>query len=165
MGNAVTFSAGLVVAHALEPLSEVREWAKEAERAAKDPKRGDRNAFCVAVYPRSGSEVRAWGKWDELAPLLEELVKLYTDPKEKFSLGLAHELRDLVERMRDWKELHPVVPKMALAIARNKECDKDKAATNLIERQATSWSSLERLCQVMLAARPFARARKEAEAK
>ena len=161
-GYDVTFSAGLVVAHALEPLSEVREWAAAAEKAAKDPKRGDRNALCVAVYPRSGSAVSTWGKWGELAPLLKDLIGLYVDPKDGLSLGLAHELQDLAERTRGWTELHPVVSKMAAAIARNKDCD---AAASLIENQVTSWDSLERLCQVMLAARPFARARKEAETK
>jgi len=84
------------------------------------------------------------------------------DPKDGLSLGLAHELQDLAERTRGWTELHPVVSKMAAAIARNKDCD---AAASLIENQVTSWDSLERLCQVMLAARPFARARKEAETK
>ena len=154
----VTFSAGLVVAHALEPLTEVREWARSAEGTAKN--RGDRDALCVSVHPRSGPDVTVVGKWSELPGLLDSLIELYLDKEKKFSYGLAHEFRDIVERTRDWKELHGAVPDMARAVARKKDCASE--AVKLVERHAASWEGLERLCRAMLAARPFARARKEA---
>lgn len=44
----VTFSAGLVVAHGLEQLTEVREWAAEAEHTAKTE--GNRDTLCISVH-------------------------------------------------------------------------------------------------------------------
>jgi CRISPR-associated protein Cmr2 len=158
MGRRVTFSAGMVVAHALEPLSEVREWARSAEGLAK--KQSGKDALCVSVHPRSGPDVTVLGKWDELPGLLDSLIELYLDKEKKFSYGLAHEFRDIVERTRDWKELHGTVKDLALSVARKKDCA--SAAVKLVEKHATSWEGLERLCWAMLAARPFARARKEA---
>jgi CRISPR-associated protein Cmr2 len=154
----VTFSAGIVVAHALEPLSEVREWAREAENTAKDE--GGRDALCVSVYPRSGAPTTVCGKWDRLPKLLARVVELYLDPDKNLSFGVAHEFRDLAERTREWPELHPAIPELALAIARRKACPGE--AVNLVRDYAVDWNGLHTLYLAMLAARPFARARKEA---
>ncbi len=147
----------LVVAHALEPLSEVREWAREAEKAAKNLKKGDRNALCVWVCPRSGANVTAYGKWDTFPALLEQIGTLYNE--KKLSFGLAHEFEQLVARMRRWDELHDTVPKMAEAIVRKKQ--EGKAAAEFVAAHATTIQGLEDLYKALLVARPFARARKE----
>jgi len=151
----VTFSAGLVVAHALEPLGEVREWARQAEKAAKE---GGRDALCVAVWPRSGTPVKVLGKWDEFPQVLDRIAGLYVE--KKLSLGLAHEFRALLERTKAWPEFEDVVPRMAKAMAARKE--QQEEAVKLVETHAKNWGELDQLCQTMLAARPFARARKEA---
>jgi CRISPR-associated protein Cmr2 len=151
----VTFSAGLVVAHALEPLPEVREWARQAEKAAKE---GGRDALCVAVWPRSGAPVKVLGKWNEFPEMLDRIARLYVE--KKLSLGLAHEFRGLLERTKGWTEFQEVVPRMAKATATRKE--QQEEAVQLVEKHAKNWDQLDRLCQTMLAARPFARARKEA---
>jgi len=151
------FSAGLVVAHALEPLSEVREWAKQAEKTAKDPNKGGRDALCVSVRPRSGAPVEVYGQWDETGALLDRITALYLS--KGLSMGLAHELRDLVELTRHWTEVDDVVPAMAKSIAKRKE--EDQSAQELLE-SATNHKGLDRLCRAMLVARPFARAKKEA---
>jgi hypothetical protein len=121
---------------------------------------GGRDALCVSVHPRSGPDVSVFGKWDEMPEVLESLIDLYLDKENKFSFGLAHEFRDLVERTRDWKELHGTVKDLALAVARKKDCAPE--AVKLVERHAANWEGLEKLCRSMLVARPFARARKEA---
>jgi len=156
VGRDVTFSAGLVVAHALEPLSEVREWAKQAEHDAKDPNRGNRKALCVSVYPRSGAPVSVYGRWDETGKLLGDIIGLYLG--RKLSFGLAHEFRELLERTRHL-EIDDVLVSMARSIARKK--DEDQGARNLLET-VRDRRGLERLCRAMLVARPFARAKKEA---
>ena len=158
MNRAVTFSAGLVIAHALEPLTEVREWARRAEGTAK--REGNRDALCVAVHPRSGGDVKVVGKWHQLPGLLDRIVELYGDKETKFSLGLAHEFRDLIARTEDWEEMHEAVPDLATAIARRKQCADE--AVSLVGEYATDLGGLDRLCNAMLVARPFARARKEA---
>jgi len=156
----VTFSAGLVVAHALEPLSEVREWARNAESAAK--KKGGRDALCISVHPRSGGSVTVWDKWDQLPKLVEDIVELYT--ARKLSYGVAHDLRNLAERTRGWEEIRGAVPGMARAIVSKKERNEDaeRLMRDHVRDPARGWAELETFYKTLLVARPFARARKEA---
>jgi len=152
----VTFSAGLVIAHALEPLSEVRDWARSAESSAKQ--KGGRDALCISVHPRSGGSVTVWGKWDQLPKLVDDIVGLYS--AKKLSPGLAHDLRDLAVRTRGWDELRGAVPDMARAIALKKENNEE--AKRLLNEQVRTSDDLEAFYKALLVARPFARARKEA---
>jgi CRISPR-associated protein Cmr2 len=152
-----TFSAGLVVVHGLEPLTEVREWAKRAERNAKDPEKGNRDSICIGLYPRSGGDVVSYDKWDSLIPLIEKITGLYA--ADKLPRSLAHELRDLLEKTDGWSEIDATIPDLARSIARRKQ---SQAARDLVEERVTSRRDLETLTQALLLARPFARARKEA---
>ena len=159
---AVTFSAGLVVAHGLEPLNEVRNWAVEAEHTAKAA--GGRDALCISVNPRSGAPISLYGKWDELtgpAGLLLKMVELYGRDTKAMPRGLGYELRDLVERLEGWDGIDSVLPNLVLAVAKKKECAED--ALQLIETHARDRSSVERVYQSMMVARWFARAEREAK--
>src|SRR5262249_50236792 len=92
----VFFRAGIVIAHELEPLSEVLRLARSAESSAK--KIGGKNALAIVVCPRSGANVEAAGKWNTILPLLKTIADAYLAEKgkdEKLSLGFAHELRKL----------------------------------------------------------------------
>jgi len=62
IGNHLTFSAGIVIAHYKTPLSEVLKKAREVEKKAK--KEGDRNAFSLAVLKHSGEIHECVFKWD-----------------------------------------------------------------------------------------------------
>jgi len=150
----VTFSAGLVVAHGLEPLTEVRAWAKEAEHAAKTD--GGRDALCISIHPRSGSPIAVCGKWDELCGLLQRIAGLY----DGIPRGLGYEMRDLVERLEGWDELSSTLRDLVLAVANKKDCD--PAALQLIKDEAKDRASIKRLYRSMLVARWFARAEREA---
>jgi CRISPR/Cas system-associated protein Cas10 (large subunit of type III CRISPR-Cas system) len=154
-----TFSAGLVVVHGLEPLTEVREWAKKAERKAKDPAPdgGDRDSICIGLYPRSGGDVLNFGKWDSFVPAIQEIVNLYLT--DKLPRSLAHDFRDLLDRTRGWNEIDPTIPDIARSMAQRKQSD---SARNLVNNHVKSRGDLEALSKNMLLARPFARARKEA---
>jgi hypothetical protein len=92
-----TFSAGLAVVHALEPLTEARKIARRAERAAKSDSQGGRNALAIIVAPRSGAETLAFGRFDDFPDLLLRIIG-YNEAKS-LSLGFAHELRNLLERI------------------------------------------------------------------
>ncbi len=154
--GACTFSAGMAVAHALEPLSEVRAIAHRAERMAK--RDGDRNALAVIVSPRSGAEVAAFGKWGALTGVLNQIIGLYRD--EKLSLGLAHEFQDLERRTP--RELDDVIIDSARSVAEKKDCS--EAADQLLSA-LHSRAELASLVQAMLVARPFHRAQQEASGK
>jgi CRISPR-associated protein Cmr2 len=150
-----TFSAGLAVVHALEPLTEAREIAQRAERAAKSDSQGGRNALAIIVAPRSGPETLAFGRFDTFPDLLLRIIKYYQ--AKSLSLGFAHELRNLLERTPP--EVDLIIVEMARATAVKKQ--EDKAAVELLE-SVSSREELANLCRAMLIARPFYRAKKEA---
>jgi CRISPR-associated protein Cmr2 len=151
----VSFSAGLVVTHGLEPLNEVRDWAKEAESTAKNA--GGRNALCISIHPRSGAPIEVYGKWDDLCGLLQEI----RDLGDQIPRGLAYEMRDLVERIADWPEASTALPQLVLAVAGKKKCSAE--ALKVITREVKDRTGIERLYLSLMVARWFARAQKEAE--
>ena len=158
----VTFSAGLVVAHGLEPLNEVRAWAAEAEQTAKDA--GGRDALCISVNPRSGAPISLHGKWGELTGptgLLLKMVELHARDTKAMPRGLGYELRDLVERLDGWDELDSSLGQLVMAVAKKKECTGD--VLELIRAHAVDRASIKRLYQSMMVARWFARAEREAK--
>lgn len=159
--HGVTFSAGLAVAHALEPLNEVLDWAREAERTAKE--KGGRNALCVSVHPRSGAPITIYGKWSVMAGsegLLTELVALDVGDSKAMPRGLGYELRELVDRLEDWDDVNLPLRELVLAVAKKKECS--AKARQLIDDHSRDRSSIKHLYQSMMVARWFARAEREA---
>lgn len=91
-----TLSAGIAIVHAKENLQVALEWAREAERYAKET----RNALAVARYPRSGAMNRARTPWERFSEW-----GFWVDA---FRRGLAdtlpYELRQLA---RDYRTLDP----------------------------------------------------------
>jgi CRISPR-associated protein Cmr2 len=60
-GSGPTLSVGIAIAHHLEPMGEVLELARQAEKLAKQR----RNAIAIIVSPRSGEEKIVTAEWDE----------------------------------------------------------------------------------------------------
>jgi CRISPR-associated protein Cmr2 len=164
-----TFSVGMVIAHALEPLSEVRRLAKNAERQAKHMPQ--KNALAVWAVPRSGAPVKACGPWDPFADDLGSAVQLYRD--QSISPSFAYSLRDLLDttHRRGLDHLDETLFPLAKALAEKKEAKprflewlqqgRTRAAANaepLAQRK-----ELQRLADLLLVARPIARAVKEAQ--
>lgn len=89
-----TLSVGLVIAHHLEPLSDVLHWAREAESAAKNTY--GRNALAVTLAKRGGGNVTVGGHWSERKP----------DPQDS-ALWIADETAVGVEaRLQLFTDLH-----------------------------------------------------------
>lgn len=63
LGEELTFSAGIVIAHYKEPLGMVVQKARDMEKAAKEE--GGRNAFGLAVVKASGEVQQTVYKWDK----------------------------------------------------------------------------------------------------
>jgi CRISPR-associated protein Cmr2 len=155
----VSFSAGLAVAHGLEPLTDVRNWSAEAERTAKSA--GGRNALCISVHPRSGAPTTVCGKWDELCPLLREVVQLRNAPDEEgIPRRFGYEIRGLLDRTESWVEVDSALPQLVRAVAKKKDCGENARA--LIARETTDRTSIERFCRALMVSGWFARAEREA---
>lgn len=65
-----TLSVGVAIGHFMEPLEDLLEYAREAERRAKNPNPGDerreqrlRNGLAVALHPRSGVSLTVRDNW------------------------------------------------------------------------------------------------------
>jgi CRISPR-associated protein Cmr2 len=68
--QAPTLSVGLALAHHMDPMSDARRWAQDAEKLAKQ----ERNSLAVAMHKRSGAILKVAGQWDVLFPLHERLA-------------------------------------------------------------------------------------------
>lgn len=86
-----TLSAGMVVAHHLDPLSDVLALARAAERRAKMVP--GKNALAVTVSKRSGPDVTVSGRWGEVDERLSMFAALHI--ADAVPDGAAYELRGL----------------------------------------------------------------------
>src|SRR5690606_24344536 len=93
-----TLSVGLVIAHHLDPLTDVIELSHKAEHAAKK----HRNALAVLISKRSGDEYLASGRWGTFEKTLIALIGAFR--KYKLPRGLPYELAKIAIHTRDMKE-------------------------------------------------------------
>lgn len=102
-GQTPTLSVGIAIGHSLEPLEDLLEYGRSAEKSAKAP---DRNGLAVNLHTRSGGEpVTIREQWKPLGKngldeRLAEWVKMYM--ADKFPDKAAYDLRQLAEDYRDW---------------------------------------------------------------
>lgn len=173
--DAPTFSAGLAVVHAMDPLTETRRVAEEAEKLAKrrkpDPlnqRDKGKDALAITIVPRSGAPLNVVDRWDRMFPPdpqkpgLSEAVRLYVDGE--ISQGYPHELRELLDSTGRRKlEIDSVLLDLARALAEKKESS--RAYERFLEplrQDPNPRAAVQRVCDLLLAARPFARAKREA---
>ncbi len=114
-----SFSAGIAIAHYKEPLNLVLSKAREAEKAAKDESKGDRNAFCIIASKHSGENHQTYFKWqyNELGyvtTIVNQLLqyRLNDQLSSNFFRVLGMEMRRLVYKkgMVDDKLLNKTSP-------------------------------------------------------
>lgn len=94
LGNRITASAGIAVAHYRQPLRQVLDAARHMEEAAKESM--GRSAFAVATLKHSGERTEAGAPWRvddrlETIPFLMNLVALFGD-EEGLSARLLPQL-------------------------------------------------------------------------
>lgn len=87
-----TLSGGLVIAHHLEPLSDVLRLVRQAEKEAKNfsPKK---NALCVILSKHSGADRSISDHWTDLLDRMEKMVSMARN--NWISHGTAYELMEL----------------------------------------------------------------------
>jgi len=165
---APTLSVGIAVAHHLEPLSDVLELARRAEKAAKSVP--GKNALAVTLNKRSGSERTVKGTWGDLDRQLKWLINLHRN--EEIPDGVAYELHDLARRLevRD-EESKDTLQEAAFAeakrILRRKKARRGTenmaekvlgGLENLLEKDKFSFEKLRQLADGLIIAREFAAA-------
>jgi CRISPR-associated protein Cmr2 len=92
-GAPPTLSAGIGVAHFLDPLRGALDLARRAEASAKRERLPDRGSFALLIDKRSGPPVAASGPWGEVDRDLDGFTELHR--RDWLPDGAAYELRDL----------------------------------------------------------------------
>lgn len=101
--NHPTFSAGLVIAHHLESLSQIMNLARAAEKAAKGVPGKD--ALAITLSKRSGVDRTIAGHWGTLAPMLDQLTQLMH--ADDLPAGAAYDLHSLAVRLDAYVDTKP----------------------------------------------------------
>ncbi len=169
-GEAITFSAGIVVSHHLEPLSDALSLVRETERTAKDV--DGKNALAISVDMRSGVARTVAGHWGELDTRLAKFIELHR--QEEIPDGAAYQLRDTALRLggqaviKDNATLQDVAQMEGLRILTRKRAQRGssklsqtvfKELKELIKDQTLG---IEQLADELIIARLFAKAEDQA---
>lgn len=103
-----TLSVGIAIGHSMEPLEDMLEFGREAEKAAKDgtDSKDKRNGLAIHVHPRSGVPIKIREQWkskndNSLDKRLLKWAKMYDD--EELPDRAAYDLNELAEDYRNWK--------------------------------------------------------------
>jgi CRISPR-associated protein Cmr2 len=88
-----TLSAGLVIAHYLDPLQDTLEAVKAAEKTAKQT----RNSLAITLLKRSGAPITISDHWGAIVPRLTAFRDLHQH--DLFPDGAAFELRELARTL------------------------------------------------------------------
>ncbi|MFZ1238851.1 MAG: type III-B CRISPR-associated protein Cas10/Cmr2 [Anaerolineae bacterium] len=150
-GKSPTLSAGVVVAHHLEPLSDALELARDAERKAKtvDGKHG----LAITVSKRSGVDRTIKGKRGELMERLDTMICWRR--AEVISAGTPYEMQNLHQVMGSVASLKEAMIKETLRIVERKresggeQIDKKKQEKILAEFK--KWLEVEKVSLVEIA--------------
>ncbi len=160
-----TLSIGIVVAHHLDPLSDVLELARSAEKKAKQIE--GKNGLAITLSKRSGTDRTIVGKFGDLHKRLNDMIDL-TD-KKIISGGTAYELQELGHTLPDDFPLEGLKVE-ALRIVKHKQAaggekltDEDKGKylktvegwlTNLnLNKEDKKYYSLQNLAYEMIIAK------------
>lgn len=99
-----TLSVGIAIGHFLEPLGDLLQYAREAERAAKrrTAQQAERNGLAIHFHTRGGSPLRWRERWDNKDPVerLEGWVKLFRE--DKLPDKLAYDMHALALDYASW---------------------------------------------------------------
>lgn len=172
-----TLSAGMVIAHHLEPLSDVLEWVRGTEKAAKNTY--GRNALAITLAKRGGVNSLIGGKWGQFDLELQAAIGVFR--QGKLSSRAAYDLLGLSQRL----EVAPLSDtdremlkiEAARMVARKKvgEQEVDKATQKQIEDliqqemdQADSQNKksdypLQNVAKLLIVAREIARVQDQAD--
>ncbi len=105
----LTLSVGIAIAHTFEPMEDLLDYGKKAEKAAKEPDKnglGDRNGLAVHLHKRGGGDpIRLREQWTDDNKSLDKRLAKWAEMHKKNALPdkAAYEMRELAEVYRNWK--------------------------------------------------------------
>jgi len=180
-GRTPTLSVGIAIGHCMEPLEDVLEYGRTAEKAAKEGAGNEdekRNALAVHFHPRSGSPIKVRDQWlPGVAGTLSERVmrwtKLHAD--NQIPDKLAYDLRNLSTVYENWpaklesdrKTLAGAIQQDSLRMIKKKQHGMSKSASQTITvllREADCAMRMRRLADEIIIARRISTALCQAEA-
>ncbi len=161
-----TLSAGLVIAHHLEPLSDVLALARRAEKAAKAVP--GKKALAVTLNKRSGVERTVKSGLSTLVERLGTMTRWWLDGT--LSKGTAYELEHLAREMEDVLPDEALRAEAARILKRKRESGGGQEVKKEVIAKMEQWLSdqkipLSELAQEMIIANEFARAQEQAQGK
>lgn len=161
-----TLSAGLVIAHHLEPLSDVLALVRRTEGEAKEVP--GKNALAVALNKRSGAERTVRGGSANLVERLHDMTTWWMDGT--LSKGTAYELERLAREMEGVLREDALRAEAMRILKRKRESGGQEQVKKKVLEKVEAWLKHEKiklyeLAQEMIIAAELARARKQAEGK
>jgi len=172
-GVSPTLSAGLVIVHHLEPLSDVLELARSTEKTAKAVK--GKNALAITLSKRSGIERRVRGhllKSDDGeqaggAPLVERLQTMVQWWRAgMLSRGTPYEFERLARTVEDVLSEEALRAEAIRILKRKREAESDRELAKAVISAIERWLEtvpLSELAQEMIVAAEIANAEEMAE--
>ncbi|MGH7773908.1 MAG: type III-B CRISPR-associated protein Cas10/Cmr2 [Candidatus Binatia bacterium] len=173
-GKSPTLSVGIAIGHCLDPLEDLLEYTRAAEKAAKNP---DREGLAVHLHPRSGPPICVRSQWDtNLDTRLAEWAEMHQ--KEKLPDKAAYDLRELAKDYAGWpvsEQTDEAVEKDIERLLSRKQIE-NKAFEKAMERSFAGQqvedspydkyhTGAMRLAEEWLIARRIAKAMKQAQGK
>ncbi len=174
-----TFSVGLAIGHFMDPLEDLRNYAREAEKAAKTatPETGgsglhaERNALAVFVHPRGGAPFGIRERWQDDDGSIERRLARWAGLFRKGSLPnkLPYDIRQLARHYASWQTAATLPAAIAAGLDRllaQKETRLENAdKTWVLKRLAAARSAgdLHRLANEMLVAQHIGEAVHQAD--
>lgn len=162
-GKSPTLSAGIVVAHHLQPLSDTLESARQAEKAAKSVV--GKHALAITVSKRSGVDRTIKGRREDMMKRLAMMICWRR--AGDISAGTPYELQKLYQVLGGLTTLQDALLKEAMRIIERKResggAEMSEAKRNAIEKKFRQWLevdeiSLSELAHEMIIAKEFASA-------
>lgn len=173
-GNSPTLSVGVSIAHAMEDLELLLQWARDAEKLAKGTeedkkKTRDRDGLAVYVRARGNAEMSVREQWgDRQSGTCFESMKGSLDARLQWWSGMfasnripnkfPYELRTNAEFYEDWTDgddLHNAVREDITRIFDRKDIDlgtDEDALRNYIRKTVTDAAGIKRLADEMMIA-------------
>lgn len=157
-GESPTLSVGIAIAHFMEDLEELRQYALDAEKAAKKP---DRDGLAVHLHKRSGSPTCIRCRWQDSPDVR---LKKYAEwiRADAIPSKLPYDLRKLIDLYRDdnWHDADTrseALRKDVVRIIKDKQPkgarSRMKEIEEEIEQRVGNADELHQFCEELLVAR------------
>lgn len=169
-----TLSVGIAIGHSIEDLEDLLNYARDAEKNAKNPKQDEgekRNGLAVHVHKRGGGPVTVRGNWtDSLDIMLLDLANLINS--RKLSGRFASELIVLARQYNPkndgaWQPgeiTKDAIHKDTLRVLNKKQGGaKDNVKLKEIIAKINDFQGVQRLAEQILVARQIATAKRYLE--